>query len=447
MHCCQKLALILPLLITVACQEEKQKTEYRYIDSQGNLVENPGCQADLQTLCNDVQTQIDAKQEEIKKLAEAGDTVALYKAQLDLNELMEIRLSYQKGESNVTAIKDRYASLRQLLAANSSDTTAMGAITYPKEEIAAVREVFDALGELTIDPAVIADTANDKSKTVTYNAQDAGTPWAAYWYPRRNKSMYEAGDAPLRKLDQWLNTQGKASKIVEWEENNFDIAAAEWEGLCDAWAMASVMTPEPKKDLNIDGINFTPSDLKALTIKYFEGYKPKIYGRRYQGLAATDGLIQDLRPEAFHKLVEEYIGKQKKPIIIDEDPGPEIWSKPVFRMAVNLMKDPNKPQALIVKAFPWMTRQRASIDNSSTSLTSDLAAPSYEYRLYYDAKPSADGRLKIIAGEWIGASLNFHPDMVFLPLGKDNKDQYNPEFKKHNADIRKLLEKAGMFKP
>jgi hypothetical protein len=193
-------------------------------------------------------------------------------------------------------------------------------------------------------------------------------------------------------------------------------------------------------------VNFTPSDLKALTIKYFEGYKPKVYGRRYQGLAATDGLIQDLRPEAFHRLVEEYIGKQKKPIIIDEDPGPEIWSKPVFRMAINMMKDPEKPQAILVKAFPWMTRQRASVDNSTTSLASDLAAPTYEYRLYYDAKPGADGRLKIIAGEWIGASLNFHPDMVFLPEGKDNKDQYNPEFKKYNNEIRKLLEKAGMFK-
>jgi hypothetical protein len=446
MHCCQKLALILPLLITVACQEEKQKTEYRYIDSQGNLVENPGCQAELQTLCNDVQSQIDAKQEEIKKLAEAGDNIALYKAQLDLNELMEIRSVYQKGTSDVTAIKDRYASLRQLLSANDGDASTMGALTYPKEDVAAVREVFDALGELTIDPASVATTVNDKTKTITYSAQDAGTPWAAYWYPRRNKSMYEAGDSPLRKLDQWLSSQGKNSKIVEWEENNFDGAAAEWEGLCDAWAMASITTPEPKKDVTIDGVTFTPSDLKALTIKYYEGYKPKIYGRRYQGLAATDGLIQDLRPEAFHRIVEEYLGKQKKPIIIDEDPGPEIWSKPVFRMAVNVMKDPNKPQALLVKAFPWMTRQRASVDNSATSLASDLAAPTYEYRLYYDAKSDANGRLKIIAGEWIGASLNFHPDMVFLPQGKDNKDQYNPEFKKYNNDIRKLLEKAGMFK-
>jgi hypothetical protein len=447
MHCCQKLALILPLLITVACQEEKEKTEYRYIDSQGNLVENPGCQADLQALCNDVQAQIDVKQEEIKKLAEAGDTEALYKAQLDLNELMEIRAAYQKGNKDVASIKERYTSLRQILAANNGDVKAMGALTYHKEELAAVREVFDTLGELTIDPAKIAESASDRSKTITHSSQENGTPWAAYWYPRRYKTMYEAGDAPLRKLDQWLNSQGKNSKIVEWEENSYDPAAAEWEGLCDAWAMAAVITPEPKKDVTIDGVNFTPSDLKALTIKYFEGYKPQVYGRRYQGLAATDGLIQDLRPEAFHKLVEEYIGKKKQPIIIDEDPGPEIWSKPLFRVAFNIMKDPEKPQALIVKAFPWMTRQRAVVDNSTTSLATDLAAPTYEYRLYYDEKPGPDGRLKIIAGEWLSSSLNFHPDMVFLPVGTENKDQYNPEFKKHNSEIRKLLEKAGVFTP
>ncbi|MDQ3233218.1 MAG: hypothetical protein M3Q07_15480 [Pseudobdellovibrionaceae bacterium] len=447
MHCCQKLALILPLLIPVACQEKENKTEYRYVDSQGNLVENPGCQADLQALCSELQTRIDAKQEEIKTLIDSGDTVALYRAQLDLNELMEIRTSYEKGNSDVTAIQSRYQSLRQMLDAKPSDTDTLSAVTYQKDELAAVREVFEALGELTIDPAVVSEVANDKSKTVTFNAQESGTPWAAYWYPKRNKSMYEAEGSPLRKLDTWLNAQDKKSKIVEWELDNFDIAAAEWEGLCDAWAMASVMTLEPKKDVTVDGVTFTPSDLKALTIKYYEGYKPKVYGRRYQGLAATDGLIQDLRPEAFHRLMEEYIGKNKKPIIIDEDPGPEIWSKPVFRVAVNIMKDPSKPQALLVKAYPWMTRQRADVDNSPTSLANDLAAPTYEYRLYYDATPTADGKLKIIAGEWINGSLNFHPDMVFLPQGKDNKDQLNPEMKKHNADIRKLLDKAGMFKP
>jgi hypothetical protein len=447
MHCCQKLALILPLLITVACQDKEQKTEYRYIESEGNLVESPACRADLEILCSEVQTQIDAKQEEVKTLRDAGDAVALYKAQLDLNELLEIRGTYEKGNSDVTAIRERYRSLRQILAANTGDIKGMSAVSYQKEELAAVREVFDALGELTIDPAVVAENATEKPRTVTYNAQASGTPWAAYWYPKRTRFMYEAGDAPLRKLDNWLANQGKESRIVGWEEDNFDIAAAEWEGLCDAWAMASVMTLEPKKDVTIDGINFTPSDLKALTIKYFEGYKPKVYGRRYQGLAATDGLIQDLRPEAFHRLVEEYIGNRKQPIIIDEDPGPEIWSKPVFRMAINIMKDPNKPQALLVKAYPWMIRQRAVVDNSPTSLAMDLAAPTYEYRLYYDATTAADGRLKIIAGEWLSASLNFHPDMVFLPQGQDNKDQINPEFRKHNADIRKLLDQAGLFKP
>jgi Skp family chaperone for outer membrane proteins len=446
MYCCRNLALILPLLITIACQDKEQKTEYRYIDYPGILTASPACRADLETLCEEVQTQIDAKEEEVKTLSDAGDAVAWYQAQLDLNELLEIRGTYAKGSTDMVAIRERYQALRQILVANAGDIKGMSAISYQKEELLAVREVFDALGELTIDPAAIAESAAVKPKTVSYSAQVNGMPWAAYWYPKRSRFMYEAGDAPLRKLDSWLANQGIDSRIVGWEEDNFDGAAAEWEGLCDAWAMASVMTLEPKKDVIIDGINFTPSDLKALTIKYFEGYKPKVYGRRYQGLAATDGLIQDLRPEAFHRLVEEYIGKRKQPIIIDEDPGPEIWSKPVFRVAINIMKDPKKPQALLVKAYPWMTRQRAVVDNSPSSLAVDLVAPTYEYRLYYDADTAADGRLKIIAGEWLSASLNFHPDMVFLPQGKDNKEQINPEFRKHNADIRKLLDETGMFK-
>src|SRR5690606_16733934 len=104
-----------------------------------------------------------------------------------------------------------------------------------------------------------------------------------------------------------------------WELDHYDSGVAGWEGLCDAWAMASILTSEPKRGVTLDGITFTTADLKAIAIKYYEGYKPRIFGRRYQGLAATDGLIQDLRPEAFHRLIEEFLGHQKKPLIIDEE--------------------------------------------------------------------------------------------------------------------------------
>ncbi|MCX6131313.1 MAG: hypothetical protein NTX25_19915 [Proteobacteria bacterium] len=258
--------------------------------------------------------------------------------------------------------------------------------------------------------------------------------------------MFESIDSPLQKLDQYLKNQGKSSAIGNWEFEHYDSGAAEWEGMCDAWSLASISTIEPKKAQQIDGISFSVSDLKALAIKYYESYKPQIFGRRYQGSASTDGQIQDLRPEAFHRIVEEYIGKRQVPIIIDEDPGIEIWSKPMFRMSFIIYKDPQVSHAFLVKAYPWLIRQRDSVEEAPTSMTKDLEAPSYEYRLYYDPQPEADGRLRIIAGEWLGASLNSHPDMVYIPLESTNQRQTNPEISKNSSEIRKLLERAGMFK-
>jgi len=446
---------MLPLLTSFACGDRGKETENRDRVDPNASVSNPAdvgqlnpavCKAELQAQCADIQSRIEAKQEEIKSLVESGNMPVLYAAQLDLNELLEIRDSYQKGNGDVSAITQRYAALRDILASNAGRPQAMAAVAYHQDEVTAVREVFNDIGELYIDPATVVDDPRDKSKSITWSAQESGTPWAAYWYPKRGRDLFDADNAPLRKLDRWIENQGLQSFSVSWEQNHFDANAAEWEGLCDAWSIAAVSTLEPKQSLVSNDVEFTTSDLKALAIKYYEGSKPKIYGRRYQGLAATDGLIQDLRPEAFHRLMEEYVGKRKQAIIVDEDPGVEVWSKPIFRMAFTISKDPAVPQALLVKAYPWMIRQRASVDDTPTSLTKDLAAPAYEYRLYYDAK-LVDGRWRIIAGEWLNSSLNYHPDMVYLPPERENQQQPNPEIRKYNAEIRKLLDQAGMLKP
>ncbi len=454
MNCSKTFSFILPLLIAMACSDAKEKVRTEYIDADGNVMGSPNqtgqlnpsqCKTEFQTLCTDVQSKIEATQQEIDSLIKLGDGVSLYQAQLNLNELLEIRDSYQKGNADVTAIANRYEALRGILLA-SGDVKMMGSLTYQKEELAATREVFEALGELTIDPALIPANAGEKAKSTVFEVSKNSIPWAAFWYPKRGKEMFTDDNAPLQKLDRYLNSMNMPSQIANWEMDRFDERAAEWEGLCDSWAMAAISTIEPKSNQKIGDVEFTPSDLKALAIKYYEGYKPKIFGRRYQGLAATDGMIQDLRPEAFHRIVEEYIGKRKQPIVIDDDPGPEIWSKPMFRMSFTISKDPNRSHALLVKAFPWMTRQREFVDDAPTSIGKDLAAPSYEYRLYYAPEATANGRLRIIAGEWIGPSLNFHPDMVFLPQASTNQQQANPEMKKYQTEIRKLLEQVGMFK-
>jgi hypothetical protein len=314
-------------------------------------------------------------------------------------------------------------------------------IAYEAEEYRAVAEVYKDFGELTIDPALVG---NDfaSAKAILVQTPDGSFPWAGYWYPKRLMQLFDGDQSPLAKLDNYFVANGLQAGAQDAEKNSFDDNAAEWEGLCDAWAVASISTKEPTQSFKVMGVTFSPSDLKAIATKYFEGYHSKIYGRRYLGGPTTDGQIQDLRPEAFHKLAEEIIGKQHRALLVDEDPGPEIWSKPIFRMSYKYIKDPDHANAILVQAFPWMIRQRASVDDAPTDLATDLAAPAYEYRLYYAAGSSP---LKVVAGEWIGASIDFHPDIVFIPGDTQNTNQYNLSVKQNSDVVRKLLVKVGML--
>lgn len=315
-------------------------------------------------------------------------------------------------------------------------------LVYHMDERAAVDEVLQEFGPLTIDPSLIQQVGESTPKTNIIKVPDAALPWSSYWYPKREKDLFEARTSPMAKLDEYLKKNGFAKGAQAWEKEQYNAFAADWEGLCDAWAVASVLTREPKAKIREQGIDFLPSDLKALAIKYFEGYSSRIYGRRYQGSAFTDGQIQDLRPEAFHRLAEVVIGENQKPLIIDEDPGPEIWSKPVFRMSYQYLADPEHKNAVIVKAFPWMIRQKAEVSDAPTSLSLDLAAPEYQYRLFFEPGTFP---LRVVAGEWIGPSINFHPDMVFLPGVPTNARQYNPSVRENHETLRKLLVKVGML--
>ena len=311
---------------------------------------------------------------------------------------------------------------------------------YQTQELLATREVFEDFGELSIDPSLISQPG--ENKIIVVKVPDAALPWSAFWYPKRGDQLFSGSESPMFKLDEYFRKFGLPKGAQEWETLNHNDGAADWEGLCDAWAVASILTREPKAKIREMGIDFLPSDLKAIAIKYFEGYASKVYGLRYQGSASTDGQIQDLRPEAFHKLVEVVIGQQQRPLIVDEDPGPEIWSKPLFRMSFSYTLDPKFENAILVKAFPWMIRQRSSVDENPTSVAADLAAPKYEYRLFYERDTFP---LRIIGGEWIGASINSHPDMVFIPNTPENSKQYNSGVRQNNEQIRKLLVKVGML--
>ena len=78
-------------------------------------------------------------------------------------------------------------------------------------------------------------------------------PWSGYWFPLKDDILIAAsprngGQPPLDKYDKYaMEALGKATTSVQEEIQKFlyNPMAENWEGRCGAWAIASVMEPEP----------------------------------------------------------------------------------------------------------------------------------------------------------------------------------------------------------
>ncbi len=301
-------------------------------------------------------------------------------------------------------------------------------VVYHPLEIKAIAEIAADFGDLYINETPKAADGKDGWEELKVDM-----PWAGFWYPIRGNELYDGETAPLAKLDKAVDNAGRKGHAVDEAKKATMASGAEsWEGLCAPWALASISTTEPKATVTVDGVDFTVNDQKALLTKIHEKATSKIYGIRYEGNDITDGSIQDIRPEAFHRIFMKRLGDDKQPFAIDSDAGPEVWAKPVYRVRWNVKKDPEKDNAYIVRALPWMVIHRSEIKDSLTSST-DRYAPTYDYRLYVDPATQRDGKLKVIAGEWLNESHRYHPDYIVVPV-KDGKLGSN------NAGINEALD-------
>lgn len=447
----------LSYLITVgmlfACGKEEGETKIEYIEKYIDspvpiLAEGSACKDTLKSECEGVMSKLTAAQQKLDKAIEQTDRDTITMTQMEINELNEILRSYSNGKTDISEIERRYKALRNILA-SESHSEILPNITYVKPELEVVRQVFEEFGDLYIEPTPLAE--NGRPKTVPMmSVADEDRPWSGYWYPKYRPEMFETDDSPLGKFDQYLSKMGINSSIAEWERARWrpGIYAA-WEGLCDALAIAAVLTKEPRRSVTINDVTFTAADQKALAVKYFEGYWPPIYGLRYDGTAKTDGEMQDIRPEAFHRIAEVIIGERKQALLIDSDPGPEVWAKPIYRITWSIAKDPDIENAYLVNAFPTIIEQRGSVPQSDeeswTNYFIDSSSPKLEYRLYVDPNDRKGKKMKVIAGEWINSSADNHPDFVMIPDTNINSSMFNKELAKYSHELRDLLTQLGLF--
>lgn len=254
-------------------------------------------------------------------------------------------------------------------------------------------------------------------------------PWSSHWFPRADKDIFDdgRGESPMEKYDLVRATLSSVSSdATAFERSRHKPDAPKWEGLCDAWAIASLIFPEPTKPrtLRLDGgyhnfdnkrVTFSVSDQKALLLKSVEAISPdslKVYGQKFLG--DFEGWIYpDLFPQELHRFVEKQLFENREGFVMDHDPGVEVWNEPVFKGNYKISAVPGRNDAVAVRLWLYSASPLRREDKEKRG-TKEVTRE-YNYILY--GQLNAEGNLVVDSGVWQKGDLvdsrRDHPDYVF----------------------------------
>lgn len=273
-------------------------------------------------------------------------------------------------------------------------------------------------------------------------------PWSSWWYPKIDDFMFRDRDehtlAPLTKYDKVRmgkfkdsgSTEPAPSSAAEFEQKLYNPSSLAWEGLCDAWALSSILEKEPRKPVTyiIDNeeITFTVADLKALLLKTYEAVDDsglKFYGQKFMG-DERGWIYPDIFPDQFHRLLEVQLFERKRPFIMDHDPGPQVWNVPVYKANFLMENVPQEPDSILVTAWVYYANSIHSYEKDFIGTKVVLR----EYQYILKGKRDAIGNLVVTTGQWVKGSIGVdsrkdHPDYVIQLPDSDQltRKSLNPE--------------------
>ena len=166
-------------------------------------------------------------------------------------------------------------------------------------------------------------------------------PYSGYIYPDRAGGTRNV----LRKYDQaFHHGRNLAAAHEQWDTTAFKEPAKgifggralfgrmevpNWYGHCNGWTSAAIRHAEPQKSVTVNGITFTPSDIKGLLAEVY------IYND-HTVLAGDNNT--SVNAGLFHAIITNWLGRGEHPIGMDEDPGKEKWNYPIYAYATSSAK-------------------------------------------------------------------------------------------------------------
>ncbi len=233
-------------------------------------------------------------------------------------------------------------------------------------------------------------------------------PWSSYWWPLDLGELlfgYNEHPSPLEKYDAYVTGFYPAEAYAEGLIREYDPEALAWFGHCDDWAAASILEPEPSLPGDLEGIPFAVGDKKGLLIAFYDNNVTAVfYGETYRDEEDDRDDIYPGGVNGFHQTLINYIAIQGLPIVVDLEPGPQIWNYPIYRYEMEWYDQDNRRH---VTCTIWMTSDTVPPDFVGTEVFSQT----YTYALEIDMM----GELLDEPGEWEGESVDNHPDFMWFP--------------------------------
>lgn len=238
-------------------------------------------------------------------------------------------------------------------------------------------------------------------------------PFRGYWWPYSSGRLHYGSMSPLAKFDRYVKARtGKNPGAQAWEKANHRYEGIKWSGHCNGWAASSILRASPRAGRKdpVSGVYFSVSDLKGLMAEKDNCVKFAFFGRRYTSSAG--GNPSDINPVEFHNTITYYIGRLRKPLVMDRLRYAAVDNHVVSGYSMSLKRTSSTTMTVST------TLTVHGYDKQITNVVSK--APSYRKTYQYKLWLRENGQ--IVKGQW----LTGNPDFLWVPLSPSQCSPSNP---------------------
>jgi len=248
-------------------------------------------------------------------------------------------------------------------------------------------------------------------------AEDSGQatvkPWSGYWWSMSRGELargYDGRPAPLEKYD--AATGDAEGKSTAWYlDHHYDPDAPGWHGYCHAWSAAAIVDTEPSAT-QYGQTQFRVGDNKGLLTACHFADPANFWGDRYgDGRGSEDK--EDIAPCVLWQLLQTHIRDRKLPLVMDMNPGAEVWNHPIYAYRVEF--GPGSGSRF---------NCRMTLVGADDNVRPDYSGTQEREWAYRFTVEMQDDRIQVGSGEWVGESRGSHPDFAWFPLQQQGVNPY-----------------------